>query len=126
MDVSTPSDIPYRINFGSWGKALKAAGLKQKDRPHFGRPKGSKNYKLKRIISHGYVHIFNPTHREAMKNGYLREHRLIMSEFIGRKLKVWENVHHKNEIKTDNRIENLEILHRGAHTSLHHKGKKKK
>lgn len=91
-----------------------------------GRPIGAKNKSpLKRIISHGYVHLFKPNHIEAMKTGYVREHRMIMSDFIGRKLLHNEEVHHKNEIKNDNRIDNLEIKIKPAHTSYHHKGKLK-
>ena len=33
-------------------------------------------------------------------------------------------MHHKNEIKTDNRLENLEILLRSEQTALHNKNKK--
>ncbi|MFZ7121743.1 MAG: HNH endonuclease signature motif containing protein [Eubacteriaceae bacterium] len=46
-------------------------------------------------------------------------HVVIMEINIGRKLKKNEVVHHKNEIKTDNRIENLELMTKSEHSKLH-------
>jgi len=40
----------------------------------------------------------------ADKNGCIKEHRYLIAEQIGRPLLANEHVHHKNGIKTDNRV----------------------
>jgi len=80
----------------------------------------------KTITKYGYVWIQCPIHPNN-NHGYVWEHRLIVEKFIGRLLTREEVVHHLNEDKQDNRIENLMIFpnsktHMAWHTKLRQYG----
>lgn len=63
----------------------------------------------KTLSEKNYVKVFQPQHPNSNKAGYILEHRLIMSNHLGRALFDDENVHHKNGNRHDNRLENLEL-----------------
>jgi hypothetical protein len=67
--------------------------------------KGGRNKNAK-----GYIEIYMPDHPFCRGGKYVAEHRLIMEKHLGRYLEPHEKVHHRNCIKDDNRLENLELV----------------
>lgn len=66
----------------------------------------------------GYVRVYKPGHAIAGSDGYVLEHRFVLHE-AGVEIPDGCHVHHRNGVKTDNRIENLEVMPASEHHRHH-------
>jgi hypothetical protein len=71
---------------------------------------------LGRKLCNGYYWVWCEERSE-----YVAEHRLVMSRYLRRNLTPQEIVHHINRDKTDNRLENLELMSKAEHMEEHRK-----
>jgi hypothetical protein len=91
------------------GNGLCTSHNSQVQRGHPLQPIGA-GFKFSWRDRQGYVHVKAPTgHPNARKNGYIFEHVLVMSHVLGRPLRSYEQVHHRNGVRHDNRPANLEL-----------------
>jgi hypothetical protein len=73
----------------------------------------------KYVTPQGYVAIKVGKHPMAYSDGYILEHRLVMSQHLGRALATDEHIHHIDGNKQNNSIENLQIIENSEHQILH-------
>ena len=125
INVESKIDVVYlvnRFNAGfSWTELKKEFHISEwslrkiliKNRGSLKRSKRQWNYKGGYIDYRGYRFI----HIDGKQ---IAEHRYLMEQKLGRKLKRREQVHHLNGIKNDNRKENLSVMELGEHQKKEH------
>lgn len=102
---------------GVW-KRLQKIGVDTSSRLGSGR-----RGKSKMIVHHsaGYLLVYKPGHPAATKTyPYVLQHRIVMEKHLGRYLKRKEVVHHKNGVRSDNRLSNLELMTGQKEHASHH------
>ena len=102
IDGSTKSCGCLKVD--TWSERNNSSKNRGKNHPRW---KGGISYQ------DGYKYLWTLDHPFRSKGKglgrYVQEHRLVMEKHLGRYLTSEEKVHHKNGIRDDNRIENLEL-----------------
>ena len=90
--------------------------IRQRGDASSGTQAREKNPNWKGGVSHdgaGYVTVNIGNGKQA------RQHRLIAEQMLGRPLNNGEVIHHKNGNRSDNRVENIEVLSQSEHMKKH-------
>ncbi len=105
-----------------WGHNGRADGLKtqfKKDKTKAQHGTANPNWRGGRFKDkNGYWYVLYREHHFA-DNGYVLEHRLVWEYHNKAVLLPWAVIHHINQIRTDNRIENLQLTNRREHIQIH-------
>lgn len=91
---------------------------------HKNHARGTGHYRWndgKIISSHGYVKLrLGVGHELADPNGYAYEHLVVWMNAGNERPNRKQVLHHVNGDKTDNRLDNLQLMNRGRHTMDEH------
>lgn len=75
--------------------------------------------------SEGYLLRLRKDHPLSDVRGYVAEHRIVYEEHYKCCILPWTIIHHRNGIKTDNQVENLELTTRRCHPKIHFTGRRR-
>jgi ribonuclease HI len=106
------------------GKRLSEEHKRKIAKALLGKNRGCNNGSWKGGVitsSGGYVLIHCPNNPMANSSGYVLRSRLLMSEHLNRVLKPNEEVHHRNGIRSDDRLENLRLFSSKTYHALYDK-----
>lgn len=73
----------------------------------------------KTTMYEGRIGVLVKGHPRSNNRGYILRSRYIVEMKIGRYLESWEEVHHKDEIITNDDIDNLEVMTTSEHAKYH-------
>lgn len=129
-NIELLSILPGKSAIGIYKKAYRLGLRKSKEIEFINRSDANRRENAynwnggKRKTAKGYLQILAPEHPRADSGGYVMEHIFVFEKETGVSVPPNCCIHHLNGDKSDNRIENLCLMSRGAHTVLHHAGTK--
>ena len=127
LSILLPNKSPLAI----YKKAYKMGLRKTAEIEYLNRSEGNKGEKAgnwkggKKVTARGYRQVLLPSHPRADTNGYVLEHIAVWEQETGISVPMDCCIHHLNGNKLDNRIENLCMMKKSAHTAFHHTGTKR-
>lgn len=119
-------DARKRIGMAHRGKVISDAQRRAISERNSCNYNGLNGYGHTKEHNKGYILAYAPKHPNAHKDGYVMLHTVLMEQAIGRYLESDEVVHHINHNRTDNRLENLMLMKKKDHMSMHMKERHEK
>jgi hypothetical protein len=119
--TSKPSDAANRKTCGKACGRLWRSHKMRGDKNHQFGLLGASNptWKGGQLVRDGYVYVYAPGHHVYRSDEYVKRCRLVAEASIGRLLREDEHVHHINGDRSDDRPENLAVMTKAEHCSIH-------